>query len=255
MRDHIFQFLGVPSWDWNEDGYFGSVALSATIFALLPAFRVARMSSRTTAEDNPTFNIFWKSDLLPPQRGAITSDLCLCFLGIDKTDNPADLKLSYVRARRHITAVDISSLSEFDVQLLNDLEGELDGLIRSKQVDIHLGEIFALGIFGAITIGLALFSLPLDVWASWRRFLLDIFAMFLSAVAVFLLAHVRDLQRERDDYKLEPIESSDKYRFYEIRFPDTQRRMLDIWLSVVVGTGLIIAYVALLVDKWVGWFS
>ncbi len=128
-------------------------------------------------------------------------------------------------------------------------------MIRSKQVDIHLGEIFALGIFGAITIGLALFSLPLDGWDGWRRFLLDIFAMVLSAVVVFLLAHAWDLQRERDDYKLDSIESSDKYRFYEIRFPDTQRRMLDIWPSVGVGTGLIIAYVALLGDKWVGWFS
>ena len=58
------------------------------------------------------------------RRGAITSDLCSCILGIDKADNPADLKLSHIRARRHITAVDISSLSESDVQLLNDLEGE-----------------------------------------------------------------------------------------------------------------------------------
>ena len=123
MRDHIFQFLGVPSWDWNEGGYFGSVALSATIFALLLGFRVARMSSRTTDEDNRTFNIFPKADLLS-RRGAITSDLCSCILGIDKADNPADLKLSHIRARRHITAVDISSLSESDVQLLNDLEGE-----------------------------------------------------------------------------------------------------------------------------------
>ena len=128
-------------------------------------------------------------------------------------------------------------------------------MIRAKQVDIHLGEIFALGIFGAITIGLALFSLPLDGWDGWRRFLLDIFAMVLSAVLVFLLTHAWDRQRERDDYKLDSIESSDKYRFYEIRFPDTQRRMLDIWPSVGVGTGLIIAYVALLGDKWVGWFS
>ena len=162
MRDHMFQFLGVGNWDWNEGGYFGSVALSATIFALLLAFRVASMSSRTTDEDNRTFNIFRKADLLA-RRGAITSDLCSCILGIDKADNPAALKLSYVQARRHITAVDIHSLSEFDIQLLNCLEGELDGLIRSKQVDIHLGEIFALGIFGSITIGLALFSLPLDV--------------------------------------------------------------------------------------------
>ena len=254
MRDHVFQFLGIGNWDWNEGGYFGSVALSATIFALLLAFRVARISSRTTDEDNRTFVIFRKADLLA-RRGAITGDLCSCILGIDKASNPADLKLAYVQARRHITAVNIDDLSDFDAQMLNDLEGELDGLIRSKQADIHLGEIFALGIFGAITIGLTLFSLPLNVLDGWRRFLVDIFAMVISAVVVFLLAHAWDLQRERDDYKLEPIETSDEHRFYEIKFPDTQRRMLDIWLSVVVGTGLIIIYVALLGDKWVAWFS
>ena len=254
MRDHVFQFLGIGRWDWNEGGYFGSVALSATIFALLLAFRVARISSRTTDEDNRTFVIFRKADLLA-RRGAVTSELCSCILGIDKAGSPAELKLAYVQARRHITAVNIDELSEFDVQLLNDLEGELDGLIRSKQADIHLGEIFALGIFGAITIGLALFSLPLEVLDGWRRFLVDIFAMVISAVVVFLLAHAWDLQRERDDFKLEPIEASDEHRFYEIRFPDTQRRMLDIWLSVIVGTGLIVIYVALLGDRWVGWFS
>jgi len=89
----------------------------------------------------------------------------------------------------------------------------------------------------------------------WKRFLVDIFAMVISAVVVFLLAHAWDLQRERDEHKLEPIEASDEYRHYEIRFPDTQRRMLDISLSIVVGTGLIIIYIVLIGDKWIGWFS
>ena len=89
----------------------------------------------------------------------------------------------------------------------------------------------------------------------WKRFLVDIFAMVISAVVVFLLAHAWDLQLERDDHKLEPLEASDECRYYEIRFPDTQRRVPDIILSVVVGTGLIIIYIALLGEKWIGWFS
>ncbi len=254
MRDHIFDFIGVLDWEWNEGGYFGAVALSATIFALLLAFRVARMSSRTTDEDNRTFSIYRKVDLLQ-RRGAVNSDICNCILGIDQADTPASLKLHYVQARRHITAVDMSGLNDFDLQMLTDVEGELDGLIRSKQVDIHLGEIFALAIFGAITIGLALFSLPLNVVDGWKRFLVDIFAMVISAVVIFLLAHAWDLQRERDEHKLDPIETSEEYRYYEIRFPDTQRRMLDIVLSVVVGTGLIVVYIALLGEKWIGWFT
>ena len=145
MRDHIFEFIGVVNWQWNEGGYFGAVALSATNFALLPAFRVARMSYRTTVEDHRTFRTFRKVDLLQ-RRAAINSGTCNCILGIDQANNPASLKLRYVQARRHITAVDMNLLSDFDLQVLTEVEGEPDGLIRSKQVDIHLGEIFALGI-------------------------------------------------------------------------------------------------------------
>jgi hypothetical protein len=52
-RVDIFEWLGVPGWTWSGDGYFGSVALGATVFTLLLAFRVARLvtvpSTRKTA--------------------------------------------------------------------------------------------------------------------------------------------------------------------------------------------------------------
>ena len=51
FRVDIFEWLGIPSWTWAGDGYFGSVALSATVFTLLLAFRVARLVTRTSDAD------------------------------------------------------------------------------------------------------------------------------------------------------------------------------------------------------------
>ena len=65
----------------------------------------------------------------------------------------------------------------------------------------------------------------------------------------------KDLQQERGGHRLEPIEASYEYRYYEVRFPDTRRRMLGFSLSMVVRTGLIIFCIALPGDKWTEWFS
>ncbi|MCY4365232.1 MAG: hypothetical protein OXE17_03265 [Chloroflexi bacterium] len=65
----------------------------------------------------------------------------------------------------------------------------------------------------------------------------------------------KDLQQERGGHRLERIEATNEYRYYEIRIPDTRRRMLGFSLSMVVGTGLIIICIALPGDKRTGWFS
>ena len=145
---------------------------------------------------------------------------------------------------------------EADVQLLGQAESNHDALVPSKQVDIHLGEMFALVIFAAVTVGLSLLSLPPGV-KTWTRLLVDMFAIVVSSVIIFLLVHIQDLQRERDDAKLELLDSSSGtgHPWYLVRFPDTVRRSFDQWLSVVVGTAIMATYVGLLGQKWLGWFS
>ena len=64
LRDGVFSFLGVDKWQWAGSGYFESITLAATVFTLLLAFRVARLVSRTSEEDNRTFVIYRKLDLL-----------------------------------------------------------------------------------------------------------------------------------------------------------------------------------------------
>ena len=254
LRDGMFESLGVDKWHWTAGGYFESITLAATVFTLLLAFRVARLVSRTSEEDNRTFAIYRKLDMLA-RRGVINSQVCRYILDIDQArNNSAMEKESYTQARRLIAEVDPRPLNEADSQLLSDAEAQLDALARSKQVDIHLGEQFALYIFGGITIGLAILTLPSQV-AGWTRLLVDLFAILISAVIIFLLFHIQDLQRERDDSKLEPAAPATDYRHHLARFLDTQQRSFDQWLSIVVGAAIVLTYAALLAHKWLGWFG
>ncbi len=254
LRDGVFELLGVVKWNWTGSGYFESLTLAATVFTLLLAFRVARLVSRTSEEDNRTFIVYRKLDLLA-RRGIINPQVCDYILQIDQANNNVSVEQeAYTKARRLIADVDPRPLNEADSQLLSDAEANLDALARSKQVDIHLGEQFALGIFGAITVGLALLTLPPQV-EGWTRLLVDLFAMLISAVIIFLLVHIQDLQRERDGSKLESLDSHAAYRNYLARFLDTRQRLFDQWLSFIVGGAIVLTYAALLAHKWVGWFG
>ena len=254
LRDGVFEFLGVGQWHWTASGYFESITLAATVFTLLLAFRVARLVSRTSEEDNRTFAIYRKLDMLA-RRGVINPQVCRYILDIDQArNNSANEREAYTRARRLIAEVDPRPLNEADSQLLSDAEAQLDALARSKQVDIHLGEQFALYIVGGITVGLAILTLPSQV-AGWTRLLVDLFAMLISAVIIFLLFHIQDLQRERDDSKFEPAAPQADYRHHLARFLDTQQRSFDQLLSTVVGAAIVLTYAALMAHKWLGWFG
>ena len=144
-------------------------------------------------------------DLLA-RRGIIDGEVCGHILEIDRSRDLAVVRLAYQRARDSITEVVPDALGEADSQLLSQAESNLDALVRSKHVDIHLGEMFALVVFGLVTVGLALLSKPPPV-EGWIRLLADVFAMVVSAVIVFLLVHIQDLQRERDNPKLGLLDS------------------------------------------------
>ncbi len=139
LRDGAFLFIGLEQWNWRGDGYFESITLAATVFILLLAFRVARLISHTSDEDNRTFIVYRKFDLLA-RRGVIDGQVCRHLLEIDRArNNSAAEQGAYIRARRVIEQVDPTNLDEADAQPLSDAESQLDALARSKQIDIHLG--------------------------------------------------------------------------------------------------------------------
>lgn len=252
LRSDAFSYFSIE-WGWVENGYFESATLAATVFTLLLAFRVARLVSRTSEEDSRTFLIYRKLDMLA-RRGIINPQVCDYLLDIDRANNnSAAEKVAYERARSLIEDVDRTDLNEADSQLLSDAESQLDALARSKQVDIHLGEQFALWIFGSITIGLVLFSLPSNAESGWTRLLVDLFAMLTSTVVIFLLFHIQDLQRERDQQKFDTLGARHAGQMQAlVRFLDTQQRSFDQWISLVVGGSIVGTYAVLLFHKWLG---
>ena len=88
FRSDLFELLNIPSWSWSGDGYFGSIALSATVFTLLLAFRDARLVTRTSDEENRTFSILRKLDSLV-RRDVINGEVRYCILVIDETNKQA----------------------------------------------------------------------------------------------------------------------------------------------------------------------
>ena len=251
LRDDVFAAIDIiDKWHWTASGYFQAIALSATVFTLLLAFRVARLVSRTNGEESRTFSVFRKLDLLA-QRNVISGDIRDCILRMDAQRNPLALKDAYMEARNYIAG--ICPLNDVDQQMLSEAQADLDALARSKQTGLVLGELFSLLVFAGITVALALLSLPAfensTIDRGWTRLLVDLFAMLISAVIIFLTANVWDLQRER---KVSKLEYRPQYRDYVIRFPDTERRLADIAVSVIVGVVIIITYAGLLAHKWLG---
>ena len=249
FRETIVEgWLGITNWSWSGDGYFGSIALAGTVFTLLLAFRVARLTARTTEEENRTFNLLRKLDGLV-RRDVIDGEVRECIRIIDESNKQMVLKEYYISTRGYISHA--TPHNESDRQALSEVEAELDSLVRSKQNSPVLGEIFALLIFAGITIFLAMFTRPSEA-DGWIRGLIDLFAMLVSSVIVFLMIYSMDLDRERDAHKLErATEGGD----YLLLFPDTERRLFDQWLSIVVGVAIILTYAGLVMHKWLGWFS
>lgn len=245
FRDDVYAFVGIGESDWVSGGYFGWVALAATIFTLLLAFRVAALISRTNSEEAHAFSVFRKLDLLA-REGLIDSGVRECAARVDAPQSQRDLKEAYMELRGYIAQ---ARTPDWDVrQMLNDAEHELDTLVRSKQLGVILGELFALVIFAGMTMAVALLLRP-DENQAFTRFFVDVFAMLISSVVIFLTVNVWDLYHER---AVRQVRERAEFGDYVVRFPDTERSMADLWLSIVVGVAMVATYSGLIAYKWLG---
>ena len=248
FRDDVYAFIGVGSSEWVVGAYFTWIALSATIFTLLLAFRVASLVSRTNSEEAYAFSVFRKLDRLA-QEGVVDKAVREYAARVDAPRNQTDLKEAYTQLRDHISRARPTGWQAR--QMLSDAESQLDTLVRSKQLGVILGELFALVIFAGMTIVVALLLRP-DENLAYARFFVDVFAMLISAVVIFLTVNVWDLYHER---AIRQVAERAEYSDYVVRFPDTERPMADLWLSVVVGVAMLATYSGLLAHKWLGLFS
>lgn len=249
LRDDVFMSLALQPWRWPlaGGGYFEALALSATIFTLLLAFRVARLVTRTRDEDYRAITLFRRVELLS-SRGVINSEILQLIINIDTVQGRA-LRESYIPARRHIANA-IRRASRFDRDTLSIASAELDALVHSRQQTINFGELASLIIFGGITIVLSLFAGP-DL-PGLAGFLIECFSMLFPAVILFLVFSVWDLQRERSS---QILEANPEYSGYGVRFHDVSNRSFEILIAASVGFAITAAYVVLLTHKWFDWLT
>ena len=96
-------YLRPEQWIWNSVGYFQVLGLSATVFTLILAFRVARLVGRTSYEDNATFSISRNLDLLA-RRGIMVDESLHKMLLLDSAPNVEDISAAYGNVKQDLQA-------------------------------------------------------------------------------------------------------------------------------------------------------
>ena len=247
FREELAERLALQNWLWPPGEYFTAVSLAATVFTLILSFRVARLVSRTNDESNRAFALFSRIDLLA-ERGIVRGDIRSHILRIDASENPTDLANAYHAARHEIRLAYTESQGDADRRELAEATSELDALAHSRQEGQDFGEYVALVIFAVITVALVLFALDAGA-TGWNGFLTEMFTMLFSAVIIFLVVNVWDLQRERGAPVLQP-ELDDGG--YGVVFRDAVARRFEQVVSIVVVLAMTTAFGWLLWGKWLG---
>lgn len=240
LRDDVLQFLPFGQWSWPGETYFGALGLSATVFTLLRSFRVARLSTQTQDEDNRLYTLFQNLDLLA-RRNVIDGAVRDHILAIDYAVTPEQLQSAYQEVRLYLIEAGDTNPDAEDQAQLAEAETQLNVIAHSRQQGIEFGELFALIIFGGITVFIGLASRP--GVSGWIGFLVEMLVVLFSAVIVFLVVNVWDLHRDRAG---EILGKHPDYDGYGVVFRDAVNRRFEQATSIVIGLLVTIAYAALL---------
>ncbi len=246
LRDELMTLLPFDGWMWPRETYLGAVALSATIFILLLAFRVARLAPRTQDEDNRIFALHRTLEMLS-RRNLVDPAASEHVRSIDSARNPEELQTAYIQAKLCFVQAAAADHSVADQRLLANAETQLNMMVHSRQQGVDFGELFSLLVFGGSTVLLALLSRP-EV-SGWTAFIYEIFSVLFPAVVVFLIVNVWDLHRDRADLVLATGPGSEGYG---VIFRDPRNRRFERGVSTVIGIGITVTYAGLLWSKWVG---
>ena len=244
LRDDVLRYLPFGEWQWPGETYFGALALSATVFTLLRSFRVARLSAQTQDEDNRVYALFQNLDLLA-RNGVVAPAVLQHVIDIDKAVTPEELRDAYHNTKAYLDRAEAANPDPDAQAQLAEAETQLNVIAHSRQQGIDFGELFALIIFGGITVFLGLVSRP--GVSGWIGFLVEMLVALFSAVIVFLIVNVWDLHRERAG---EILEEREEYQGYGVVFRDAVNRRFEQTTSIAIGLLVTLAYAALLWHKW-----
>ena len=259
-RDDLFEFMNIRGWLWPDSVHFELLALAATIFTLLLAFRIARLVGRTNDEDNRTFALSRKLDRLT-QRDIVSKDVDRLIRDIDVLEQqPDELKSAYDKTMTLLDAAyeKIPNTEKGDKlkDEISEAVSDLNSLVHSKTQGVLHGEFFAVSSFAFISAGIALLSRPQGV-SEMSGFLTEMFAILFTAIITFLTFHLRDLQNKR----IEPVLSSSEEidaPFSRMQF-HSQTRILEFssnsLIPLIIPIIILVVWAFLLAVKWFEYWS
>ena len=256
LRDEIFS----SAFLWHTSDYWALVALSATVFALILGFRVARLTSRLNSEDEGMIDLFRRSEQLV--REGILPPSALQKLRAFDTATPKQHPNAYDAVRnalveatldRRTRAIETSSPTTdraIDVELY-DLQMRLDKLAHSKQQGRDFAELISICLVALMTVLLGLFARPGDLMplgGQWSGFLTELFATIFVSIVAFLSFNLLDMRREREVPILAAV--PDRTSQYSLFFRHKRDIAIAQTISVVIVLAMVVLFAVLLHGKW-----
>ena len=246
MRDEVFP----DSWlTWGAGEYWGLIALSATVFALILGFRVARLTTRIGREDEIMLSLFRDCEHLT-DRG-LDDEVLKLLLDLD-TATPNELLTTYNSIRMKIKKT-IDDADDHEVKkLLYSAQKQLDTLAHNKQQGRDIVELLSLTAFAIVTIGLGIAARPIGGSGAgqWNIFLSEVFVLMFVSTVAFLCINLFDIRRERESPLLVFIRS--KNLGHVVFFRHDSNLLVQYITAIVVSLAMTGVFCALLYFKWLG---
>lgn len=245
LRD---EFLDSAWLNWSHD-YWGLLALSSTIFALILGFRVARISARIGAEDQMLLQFF--RDIEFAERRNLIGNNAIGLAHRLDTAKSSEMRDVYNQLRTCLMDSSRNLETAAAQELINSLEKQLDSLAHSKQLGRDIVELISLSSFAIITIGLGLLARPEHFAATksgWNGFLGEAFMLVFACTVVFLCVNLFDVRREREAPLVVPLPewNGDHRLFFR-----TPRKIVVNYVFAVLLTAIMMAvFISLLYAKW-----
>lgn len=255
------------AWIIQRDNYFSLLALSATAFTLLLAFRITRLSGRVNEEEKLVFSLLSKLDFIAAWtiqniKNTNSNSVNLSkfeniihqlksgideLKKIDYPENSVELQNTYVEVRQILVDLRepmIENGRAEDVQSLSEAQAELDTLVHSKQYGHEHAEPASVVLLGFLTLAITLITRPAA--GSLIAFIFDGFGFIFAGVIVFLTLHIFDLRRERST---SIIEEHPDFEYYQVKFVKGGQK--HEWVLSMIATAVVIVAITYLI--WIKW--
>ena len=270
LRDEVMP----PSWlIWQTSEYWAVVALSATIFALIFGFRVARLSARLSSEDRIMMRLFRRCEHLvrigESSGHTILDEEILDDIRRLDVSSSEEIQENYELVRNHIRngqlsfenhrsqlltkAGDgsLSDLAQISLRDFFELQEDLDDLAHTKQKGKDFSELLAIIIFAGITIVLGLMARPAalrPIDGGWNGYLEELFTTLFVSVIAFLAFHLLDMRRDGQLPLI--VLHPERHKEYILFFRHKSRGSTTLVVSLAIVSAMIVLFASLLYSKW-----